>query len=51
MKIQLDNISKEIHIQGYPYEVSIAKNALIAFLEENNTQYCAKNTPYTYEDC
>ncbi|EGR29102.1 ibr domain protein [Ichthyophthirius multifiliis] len=48
MKTQVDYISKDIYIQGYPQEVGIAKNALIAFLEQNTQN---KQLLYTYEEC
>ncbi|KAL4434990.1 hypothetical protein ABPG74_017746 [Tetrahymena malaccensis] len=50
-KIQLDYISKDIYMEGNSKQVDQAKNALLALLEEKNSQACLNNMPYSYEDC
>ncbi|KAL4480834.1 hypothetical protein ABPG72_001703 [Tetrahymena utriculariae] len=50
-KIQLDYISKDIYMEGNSKQVDQAKNALLALLEEKNSQACSNNMPYSYEDC
>lgn len=50
-KIQLDCVSKDVYMEGNSKQIEQAKNALLALLEEKNSQSFLNNSPYSTEDC